>query len=295
MIDLSQLPSPDVVESLDFEVIYQEITAQFASLYPEFDTLLESDPAIKLLELAAYREVQLRGRINDAARGVMLAYAVGSDLDQIGANFSVQRLVTDPGNPSAVPPVAPTYETDANFRRRIQLGFEGFSTAGPEGAYLFHALSADGRVLDAGIYGPPETPGVVRVAVLSREGSGQATADLLAAVESSLRADEVRPLTDHVLVESAEILEYSVAASLTFYPGPDNSVVLAAANAALAAYTNSNHRLGRDVTLSGLYAALHREGVQNVVITSPAANLNAGWNQATWCTAIDLLDGGIDE
>ncbi|WP_278362670.1 baseplate J/gp47 family protein [Stutzerimonas kunmingensis] len=301
-IDLPQLPAPQIIEALDYETILAERKAYLVSLYPVDEQAaiaarleLESEPMTKLLQENAYRELTLRQRINDAARGVMLAYATGSDLDQIGANFSIQRLVVEAGDPTAVPPVAPIHETDADFRRRIQLGFEGFSTAGPEGAYLFHALGADGRVLDAGVYGPPESPGVVRVAVLSREGSGHATEDLLEAVQTTLRDDDVRPLTDHVLVESAEVLEYQVTASLTFYPGPDKSVVLAAAHAALTAYTQANHRLGRDVTLSGLYAALHREGVQNVTVSSPLANVIAGWNQATWCTGIDLLEGGTDE
>jgi phage-related baseplate assembly protein len=83
VIDLSQLPAPEVVEPLDFEVIYQDLLATFRALMGEGWTApLESDPVVKLLELAAYREVQLRARINDAARAVLLAYAVGADLEQ---------------------------------------------------------------------------------------------------------------------------------------------------------------------------------------------------------------------
>ncbi len=114
-------------------------------------------------------------------------------------------------------------------------------------------------------------------------------------MNATLSADDVRPLTDHVLVKSAEILPYSVTASLTVYDGPDAEVVLAAAQSALNAYVAGSHRLGRDVTLSGLYAALHQEGVQNVVLTSPTANIVADWDQATWCTGTTVTIGGVDD
>ena len=56
-IDLSQLPAPDVVETLDFETILAERKATLVSLYPEEQqdavarTLaLESEPLVKYLE-----------------------------------------------------------------------------------------------------------------------------------------------------------------------------------------------------------------------------------------------------
>ena len=49
------------------------------------------------------------------------------------------------------------------------------------------------------------------------------------------------------------------------------------------------------MTLSGLYAALHQPGVQRVVLTSPSAALTIGSAQASWCTAITLTNGGVDE
>ncbi|EOU4945387.1 baseplate assembly protein, partial [Enterobacter hormaechei] len=93
VIDLSQLPAPDVVEELDFETILAERKATMISLFPEEQqeavarTLaLESEPLTKYLEENAYREVIWRQRVNEAARSVMLAYAAGNDLDLLGAN-----------------------------------------------------------------------------------------------------------------------------------------------------------------------------------------------------------------
>ena len=291
-VDLSKLPFPGVVETLDYEAILAQMLADLRERAPAFDALVESDPAYKILEVAAFREMLLRQRVNEAAKAVMLAYAEDTDLDQIAANYNVERLLIEPADPSTVPPTEAVYESDADLRRRVQLAYEGFSTAGPAGAYYFHALGADSDVRDVGVYGPPTDPGTVHVAVLSRTGNGQAPTDLVQKVQATLSAEDIRPLSDTVICKSAQILEYEIRAVLTFYNGPDAQVVLQAALAAVTAYTEQQHRIGRDVTLSGIYAALHQEGVQNVALLSPAANVVAEWDQAAYCTGITLTPGG---
>nr|WP_217482190.1 baseplate J/gp47 family protein [Stenotrophomonas maltophilia] len=288
---MSQLPAPAVIEVLDFEAMFDESLTALQALDPTFDALLPSDPAFKILEVCTYLRLLDRQRVNDAARGVMLAYAGGSDLDHLAAIFGVVRQVLDPGRPQEGVP--PRYESDEDFRRRIQLGPEGFSVAGPEGAYVFHALSADPRVLDASATSP--APGEVVVSVLSREADGTATQGLLDIVEAKLSADDVRPLTDHVLVKPATIVTYSVDATLFTFAGPDSQVVLAEARTRLDRYISESHRLGRDVTRSGLFAALHAEGVQRVEIVHPAADVVVNRTQATHCAGVTLTHGGTDE
>lgn len=292
-IDLSTLPAPTVVESLSFETIFSAMLADLRSRDATFDALVESDPAYKILEVCAYRELIIRQRVNDASRQVMLAYSSGSNLEQLGALFGVTRALIDAGDPGAVPPVPPTYESDADLRTRIQLSLEGFSTAGPVGAYIFHALSASGDVLDASATSP--SPGAVTISVLSRTGTGVAGTPLLNAVAAALNATDVRPLTDSVTVQTASIVNFTVVAGIYVYPGPDSSVVLASANAALDAYITSVHKIGRDVTLSGIYAALHQPGVQRVNLTSPSANITISSSQASYCTAKTITIAGTDE
>jgi len=290
-VDLSRLPAPDVVEVIDFETIRDEMLADLRERDPTFDALVPSDPAYKIIEVAAYREVLIRQRVNDAAKAVMLAYAQGGDLDHLGALLGVERLTLDPGNPDAG--IQPTMESDKDFRRRIQLSPEGFSVAGPEGAYVSHTLSADGNVLDAAVTSP--TPGAVVVSVLSRSGNGTASQALLDTIAAKLTADDVRPLTDFVTVRSAEIVEYAVNATVYTYAGPDSTVVLDEANANLQLYVEESHRMGRDVTRSGIFAALHVGGVQNVVLTAPAADVVIERHQASFCTSIAVNYGGVGE
>lgn len=299
-INLSQLPPPDVVETLSYEAILSGHQQRLISLYPAAEQsaiaavlALESEPLTKLLEEMSYTELTLRARINSAARAVMLSSAMSADLDNLAALYGVVRLVTDPGNPSARPPVPPTYETDSNLRIRTQLAVDGFSTAGPVAAYRFHALSASGDVKDIAVDSP--TPGQVRVAVLSDTGDGVPDAPLLAIVVAALNAENVRPLTDQVIVAAASVSTYVITAELTLYPGPASGPVLSAAQAAAQQYATDTHRLGYDVVLSGLLAALHRPGVQRVTITSPTADIVRGAREAAFCTGITLtLAGGTN-
>lgn len=299
-IDLPLLPSPGVVETLDYESILSEMLTDLQAREPSFTALVESDPAFKVLEVAAYRELLLRRRVNDAAKAVMLAFAQGADLDHIGANYRVPRLVIDPGDPTAVPPLDPVYEADDDYRNRIQLSFEGFNTAGSVGAYVFYALSANAGVKNVQAVSP--APGAVTVYVLSRTGNGAANGDLLAAVEAALNADNVRPLTDSVTVLSASVVNYTIEAELVMYPGPDAEVVRQAAVDALTAYTRSIHRVGYDVALSAVMAALQQAGVQRVRLigTTPAPDAQSrlveiGEGEAPYCTLINVTIAGATD
>ena len=299
-IDLSQLPAPDVVETLDYETLLAERKATLISLYPadQQDAIartlaLESEPVVKLLQENAYREVILRQRINEAAKAVMVAWARDGDLDQLGANNGVTRLTLTPGDASAIPPVAAVMESNDDFRMRIAAAFEGLSVAGPTGAYEYHAKSADGRVADASAISP--SPACVTITVLSREGNGVAAADLLAAVDSVLNDEDVRPVADRVTVQSAAIVDYAIDATLYLYPGSEAEPVRAAAEARLAAFVTAQARLGRDIRRSALYAALHVEGVQRVELAAPAEDVVLDKTQAAYCTGYRIAVGGSDE
>ena len=288
-IDLSGLAAPDVIEALDAERIIAEAKAWLLAIMPSLaDTLdLESEPVTKLIELLAYRELLTRARVNDAARATMLATATGADLDNLAALLGVARLTITPANPEAIPPVAAVLEGDAALRSRTQLALEGFSTAGPSGAYLYHALSASGEVLDASVISP--SPGDVVVTVLSRIGNGAPSEALVAAVAAAINDERVRPLCDNAITQGASITPYVVTAALTMLPGPDPEVARANAEAALRAYVAEAHRLGRAVRRSGLYRALHIPGaVESVTLTSPAADILCAPTHAPWCSAVTV-------
>ena len=299
-IDLSLLPPPFVVEELDYETLLAERKATLISLYPEEQraavarTLsLESEPLVKLLQENAYREVILRQRVNDAARAVMVAYAVGSDLDQLGANNNVARLMITPADPTAIPPIEAVMESDSDFRVRIPQAFEGLSVAGSVGAYQFHGRSADGRVADVSVVSP--SPACITVSVLSRDNDGTASQELIQIVAAALNAENVRPVADCVTVQSAEIIPYRIEATLYLYPGPEAEPIRQAAEFKIKTYISAQHRLGRDIRLSAIFAALHVEGVQRVELAQPLADIVLSESQASNCIAYTLTVGGSDE
>lgn len=297
MIDLSLLAAPTVIESLDYESILAERKAYFVSLYPADEqanitaTLsLESEPIVKMLQENAYRELLLRSRVNNAAIAIMLAFAKDSDLDQLGANVDVERLIITAADDTAIPPVDAVYENDDDYRYRIQLSFDAYTTAGSTESYIFHGRSADGDVKD--INPISLVPGVVTVYVLSRTGDGTASEELIAKVDAALNKEKIRPMTDQVTVQSAAILNYTVDAELALFQGPDQTVVKAAALNALAEYTDAQRKIGYDITLDGIYKALRQTGVQKVNLTNPTSHISIGYGQAGYCTAMNITIAG---
>lgn len=291
MIDLSLLAPPAIIDELGFEAILAELKADAAERLPDLADLLEleSEPVTMLLQVVAYRELLLRRRINEAAQGVMLAYAAGTDLDQIGGNYGIPRLVVTPADTEAVPPVEAVMETDTDFRQRILLSLERFSTAGSAGSYEYHARTASALVQDAAATSP--APGYVTVYVLSYEGTGEASAELLATVAEALDADTVRPMTDNVTVLSASIITYAVTAHLVVSNGPDAETIRQAALAACLAYVGNARRLNVGASLSGIYQSLHQPGVTRVQLASPLADIEVAIGQASHCTGITLTAG----
>lgn len=270
-IDLSKLPAPKVIEELSYEAIFQDILSDFLEKNPTYSTLLESDPAMILLEVCAYRELLLRNRINEAAKATMLAYAIGSDLEHLAASLGVQKLVG---------------ESDDQLRQRVQLAPEAFTNAGSVGAYTFHALSASSDIKSVSVKSP--NPGEVLVTILSKTGNGTASEELIDAVLEKLSEEDVRPLTDQVSVQSTEIVNYSVEAVITVYSGPSSAVVETEARAALDKFLDERHAIAKIAALSGIYDALHVDGVKKVQLINPSADVVTTDEQAAYCDDITI-------
>lgn len=293
LVDLSKLAPPAVIEKLNYEQLLTARKEAFINLYPEAEREfwrarlnLESEPITKLLEENCYLQLLERDRINTAAQATMLAYATGTDLDVIAANFNVSRKIIQQENNQVTPPIPAVYEDDTALRLRAQLAFEGLSVAGPRAAYVYHGLSAHSDVADISVVSP--TPAHVVVTVLSRQGQGTAAEDVLTAVRNRLNDDNIRPIGDRVTVQSATIAPYQIRAKLHIYRSPEYEPIKQVAQTNLEKYTEERHRLGRDISLSGIYAALHIEGVQRVELIEPSADIALTNDKASYCTAINL-------
>lgn len=296
-IDLSQLPSPEIIEELDFETILIDVKAVMVAAFPAEQQAsvvaalsLESEPLNVIAQAMAYRELLLRRRINEGAAACMLSHAEGTDLDNLAANLDTKRLTITLETDTA----DAVMESDEALRLRAQSAFEGMSVAGPSAAYEYFARSASGKVADARATSP--APADVVIAILSTDGDGTASPQLLAAVTAAVNDEEVRPLGDRVTVRSADIVDYLIDADLFLYPGPESEPIINAAMASLRAFLTANDKkIGRDVARSAISASLHVQGVQRVILRSPTADLPISDIQAARNVGYAVENGGTDE
>lgn len=270
-IDLSAMVPPDIIETLGYEAIVKDMRDDLVARFPAIVGVidLESEPARKLIEAFAYRELLLRARINDSARALLLSSSYGTNLDHLGALFSTARQ---------------TGETDERFRRRIQLAPEAFSVAGPQGAYQYHALTVAPWARD--VTAIMTSPGTIRVTMLKDGINPVPTPEELQAVLIALRDNNLRPLTDVVHVLPPQVVPTTVEARLTLYPGPDQTLVRTRALTALTEWIEKNRMLGMNLRRSAIFARLHQEGVHSVELIAPVADVILDETQVYAVTAL---------
>lgn len=285
-VDLSTLPAPVLVPEPSYAERRTAKLARLIELHGEFTALVESDPAVKLIEADAYDEQILVQAFNDAAKSLLLAYATGANLDQIGAALDVPRLVVTPATDTA-PAVM---EADLGYKQRIQLAPHRFSVAGPELAYVFHARSAHGDVADATARSP--SPGEVVVTVMSASGNGVPSPEVLSAVDAALQDGEVRPLTDFVTVQAAQPVPFVIEAQLYVFAGPDQGLILSTAQEALTKHLAEIRYLDRDAARSAIIAALHVGNVERVVLLQPPADVPIAYYQVGNPTSVSVTIAG---
>lgn len=286
IFDRIGLLPPDVIEALDYESTFQEVLADFQeAMGPGWSAPVESDPAMKLLEVSAWREILQRARYNDEARALLLAYAVGNALDHIGVTYyQTLRLVIVPADPAADPPVEEVREEDDDYRERCWLRPASYSVAGPTAAYEYLARKASGSVRDAKATSPQG--GTTVVHVLSRDGNGVPAPELLEVVQAALDAELVRPLSEDVIALAAEVEEYALVVQLHVYDLNGSDLLMASAESRLAKFTVEHHRLGHDITVSAVHGAAWSVGVQKVTVPSLPADILRDIHQAAYCTSI---------
>lgn len=300
-----------VVEARRLEYLIEALTIAEV----DYDVgVLQTDPMrIALSQGGAAIEMALDQRINEAVRRTMLATADGEFLDHIGATFygvSRQTFVEFDGQTQVI-----VEEGDDRFRSRIALAPEAFSTAGPRGAYIFHALELDGErdIADAAAYGEEDgatysttvvsagMPGSVvaaptdgqavdapevLVVVVPTEQYGDADQALIDRVLAAVSADEVRPIGDLVRVEAAEMVGYSVRAVLRVAPGAAVEPIVALARSKTEEYVAARRRIGFSAQRTGIGGALQVDVSTTVELIWPVADVGGGPKQVPWCSNI---------
>lgn len=327
---MTRFIAPDLSKLLDlpleepnFETILEErlqdVEARAKAAGRNFNVSpIVADPIVINQRVGADREVEVRADHNDKVRAVLLASSWGVYLDQIAATYyGISRLVVSIDGDTGVV----TYEDDDDFKQRIVLAPEAFTTAGSEGGYIFHGLELDGvkDVVDVACYGEEDgatysnglyadafstgkrnvafegrndgdlvvAPEILQV-VLPSIGYGPVDQSLLDRSFSAVTSKDVRPVGDNVRIEPANEAQYVVEGVLKFAQGADPSLIVETARLAVLQYVAARRRIGSIVQLYGIAAAMKVADVAEIEITSPAADIDPGSKGAATCTNISF-------
>ncbi|ENN91146.1 baseplate J/gp47 family protein [Bartonella bovis] len=246
---------PEIIPELSIEEIRAACLENLKQLLPNY-TPLESDPAVKIIEVASYREFLLRQRINEAARNTVLDFATGEFLDALGEWHGVERLEG---------------ESDDSYRERIKLRIRAGKGGGTEPYYRYFALSADSRVKDAIIYRKGKNP-TIHVAIFGENEQATASEDLLQRVKEVLTDKSVIMTNDTIEVHAAVTTVVDLEADVWLLP-EISLEILTQMEANLRTAWKKEQALGRELSLSWWISKLMISGVQKVVAVTPTDDI----------------------
>ena len=160
-------------------------------------------------------------------------------------------------------------ENDEDLKERIYEAPGGYSTTGPNDAYIFHTKNASADIGD--VYVTSESPGEVDVYFTMNDGTIP-SASVIAEVESYLNDRTIRPLTDNVSVKAPMTSIYNI--DLTYYIGTSDTSAVSTIQddvaAAVSAYNIwQTEKIGRDINPSYLIKKIMEAGAKRVVVNSP--------------------------
>lgn len=280
---------PKAVEELSFEEIKIRKVTKLKEIIPTIaNQLVDSDPAIALIEESSYTEGLLRNRINNSINAVMLDYATSTDLDNLGKLYGIDRKLIQAEDTSTVPPTPAVWESDEELRKRIMEAPKGFSVAGPKASYIYYGKLADAQVKD--ISAVSNTPMEVDITVLSYDGNGEASDDLIDKVYEKLNEEEIRPMGDLVRVKGVAIVDFTIDLQIVFKQGNvvDKQVIIEEIKSNLQSYVNSEHKLEGFISQAGIYSSSFIDNVEDVIMLAPVENIKCSPAQAPYCSEIEV-------
>ncbi len=185
-------------------------------------------------------------------------------------------------------------ETDSAFYERMRESMESFSTAGPSGAYIYHAKTASPLVADVAALSP--TPGVADIRVLLRDGE-LPTEEVLQEVQAQLSAEKVRPLCDFVQVSAPDTIPLNIDA--TYYiPKPSQNsaaVITADVEKAVQDYIRwQTEKMGRDINPSVLVSYMMKTGIKRVEVRQPEYTI-VPESEVAALNQCSVSSGGIED
>lgn len=188
-------------------------------------------------------------------------------------------------------------ESDPDFADRIRLAPNSFSVAGPEKAYVYHAKSVSPAIIDVKVDSP--TPGEVDVYVLLTDGT-LPTEDTLEQIEEHLSDENIRPLTDYVVVKAPTASNYEI--EIHYWINQEDSSKAAQIQADVEAAVEQYRlwqqtKIGRDITPGKLLQLVFAAGASRVDDSKmkPAAWKKLEAMQVAQCTKVNVVYEGYKD
>lgn len=313
VIELSQLPAFQVLETISSEDIITARMSQLVIVWQHYDPPnmaqydvgnLEFDPIRINQECGAYFETLVRDRVNQACRAVTLAFGVGGNLDAIGSRY-----------PGGMPRLSG--ESDDAYKTRIWLSPNTLSPNGTYESYVFYgftaAQAAGSPLRDCQVTATPGKPDIFLTLLADgspitalQDSSGSYTGQFSAAPDPtpadalitsvfnyiSAPGEGRKATTDVLHVNGPKIKYVNYAIRVILYPGWDQTSTMQALYPALAALLESQRYLGFSHTLAAIDAALKVSGVFNVLIDGPSADVIIDTQTIIVVQSVSLSYGG---
>ena len=188
-------------------------------------------------------------------------------------------------------------ESDSDYADRIRLAPNSFSVAGPEKAYVYHAKSVSPAIIDVKVDSP--TPGEVDVYVLLTDGT-LPTEDTLEQIEEHLSDENIRPLTDYVVVKAPTASNYEI--ELHYWINQEDSSKAAQIQADVEEAVEQYRlwqqtKIGRDITPGKLLQLVFAAGASRVDDSKmkPAAWKKLEAMQVAQCTKVNVVYEGYKD
>lgn len=206
-------------------------------------------------------------------------------VDPLPYNATVENIETSSGGVEE--------ESEENYRNRIHLAPEGFSVAGPDGAYEYFARQYSSLVSDVKITSPSD--GVVDMRILLESGE-LPDSIFLDGIFSFLSAKERRPLTDKLQVSAPETAIYDL--EVIYYLRSSDiaieSTLKYKVEAAIDEYvTWQRSKIGRDINPSELIARIIAAGAKRAEVISPTYTV-INENQVAIVGTKSVTYGGVE-
>lgn len=186
-------------------------------------------------------------------------------------------------------------ESDENLAKRIYLAPSSWSTAGPDDAYEYWVRTFDPAISDVRVMS--DIPGEVDICFILQDGSIP-DQPLIEELTRYLQDEEIRPLTDKVIVRAPEIEEYEI--SLVYYINRSDRTRITAINDRVVEAVKDyiawqKEKIGRDINPDQLRKMLVAAGAKRLEINGPDFRRVSKRSIALPKGTVSVIYGGVED